>query len=291
MNRQVLRIGFLAFVFATTTAPAATFAWDAAWGWYPNDLIPGMTLVDSAPLTDPILTNGSLRLATQATTENMFYICTGTNFTTPPNLIIETRMRVLTNFSTQLYRTAAIVGFTMAPDMGNTLFIGKDEIFLGNGHASRGTPAAVDTDDAFHTYRVEVDGATASSAVRVYQDNVLKLTGTLYQDNPDNGSDPRVYFGEASSLAWGSNLWAMFSHNGATQISSVRPILSMTPGPILGLHGLPGRTYRVDATTNLNAPTWAFRLNLTLPTNNAFGSIVLSPPLQSQEFFRAVEAP
>lgn len=290
MKRKLLQIGFFSTLVVTTSS-AATFEWDAAWGWRPNDLIPGMTLIDSAAATDPVLTNGSLRLATQVATENMFYICTGTNFTAPGNLVIEARMRVLANSSSQPYRTAAVIGFSLAPDIGNTLFIGKDEIFLGNGHASRGTPAGVDTDDAFHTYRVEVDGNTTASAVRVYQDSILRLTGTLYQDNSDNGSDPRAYFGEGSSLAQGTNLWASFRHNGATQVSSVRPILSMTPNPTLGLHGIPGRTYQIDATTNLTAPAWTFRLNLTLPTNNAFGSTVLSPPLLPQEFFRAVESP
>jgi hypothetical protein len=183
------------------------------------------------------------------------------------------------------------VGFTMASNIGNTLFIGKDEIFLGNGHASRGAPTAVDTDEAFHTYRVEVDGATSTSDVRVYQDNILRLSGALYTDGPDNGSEPRVYFGEVSSLAHGTSLWAKFSQNGAAQISSVRPILSLTTNATLGLHGLPGRTYRVDAATNLNSSPWVFRMELPLPTNSAYASTVLSQPLLPEEFFRAAESP
>ena len=53
----------------------------------------------------------------------------------------------------------AHIFFTQSSELGNGLFIGVDEIFLLVANNVKDVSAFVDTDDAFHTYRIEVDGA------------------------------------------------------------------------------------------------------------------------------------
>jgi hypothetical protein len=56
-----------------------------------------------------------------------------------------------------------------------------------------------------------------TNALRVYRDGALILTGSTYFDNV-NGSFagyPRILWGEASSLAYGTSHWLSFTHNAA----------------------------------------------------------------------------
>ena len=50
------------------------------------------------------------------------------------------------------------------------LGIREDYIYILNGDNSAGDTAVVDTDDAFHTYRMEALGTSSGSTVNVYQD-------------------------------------------------------------------------------------------------------------------------
>jgi hypothetical protein len=55
------------------------------------------------------------------------------------------------------------------------------------------------------------------TALRIYRDGVLKLTGSTYVDSV-NGSYAgyaRILWGEASSLAFGMSRWLSFKHNAA----------------------------------------------------------------------------
>ena len=84
--------------------------------------------------------------------------------------------------------------FTTAANVGGILYIGQDDVFLANGFLVRGPGASVDTDNAFHTYRIDVSAIGAGSAVKVYYDNGVSplFSGALVSDSTLNGSILRV---------------------------------------------------------------------------------------------------
>jgi len=64
--------------------------------------------------------------------------------------------------------------------------------------------------DAFHTYRLEVEG---NGTVSAYQDGVRKLISHTYTDALDHALAPRILFGEGSIAAQGISEWEFVRHN------------------------------------------------------------------------------
>ena len=98
--------------------------------------------------------------------------------------------------------------FWVLDDSTTFLFgIGVDRIFLTPEFGSVvDDEAFVDTDDAFHTYRIEV---AANGSIEVFYDDVSTLTGSSFV----SASLPGISWGEASISALGTSEWTMFSHN------------------------------------------------------------------------------
>jgi cysteine-rich repeat protein len=92
------------------------------------------------------------------------------------------------------------------------LEIGVDSIFLLAGNLTMGDSAVVDTDEAFHTYRIEIAG---DDSVEVYYDDVLTLTGQAFADVREAG---RLSWGNSSVLSQGVSEWLSFSHDGLTPL-------------------------------------------------------------------------
>jgi hypothetical protein len=266
---------------------AATFQWDASWGWYPDQLTPGIGLINESAET-PLLTNGALIIATDIPEEHMYYICSDGNLLMPTNLIIEAEARVLSNNDeAEGTRTASCISFTTSQYVGNALYLDVGAIFISDGTDTRGASATVDTTNAFHTYRIEVYGTTVGSTFEVYQDGVFQFTGSLYTSVPDNG-DPSVSFGDGSAYASGGAEWLSFQHNAAAASSTVRPNLFIGPPQTLTLQGMPGHSYTIQTVSDLAQTNWTGVTNLAL-TTNAFGSVNV-PMEGSQGFYRAVQS-
>jgi len=94
---------------------------------------------------------------------------------------------------------------------GNALFVGQDEIFLLADATTRGAAASVDTDDAFHTYRIEMD---ATGAIQVYYDGVPTLAGQAFP----SAAPAEINFGDVTDdpAVTGSAEWRFVQHNAAT---------------------------------------------------------------------------
>ena len=126
--------------------------------------------------------------------------------------------------------------------MGDILYFGQDDVWLANGFLVRGPSANVDTDSAFHTYRIELSGTISGSAINVYYDNGASplLTHHLITDATLNGAAQRIGFGDATAGDSGMTEWEYFWHNG----SSVSVVPEPTMAGLLVAAGMISRFVR-----------------------------------------------
>ena len=119
---------------------------------------------------------------------------------------------------------------------GTAFFIGSGEFFFTSANLTRGGTATLPTSDALHLYRIVVVG----TALRIYRDGALKLTGSTFFDNSSGAfaGYARIQWGEGSSLAYGTSEWTSFIHNAATATNcTVTPVRASSWGSLR-------RTYR-----------------------------------------------
>jgi hypothetical protein len=209
--RQVRRLTFAVALLAVAgPASAFTSTWDAASGILPSQMNCPWTLINNS--VGPVLAGGILSIATTANSQNTYYQQTQAQLAMPSDsLVITWKTKVISNSTSSTSRAADAVEVEVSPFRGTVVFVGNGEIFFNNGPTTRGGTAAVPTTDAIHTYRLVIIG----TALRVYDDGLLKLTGSTFVDSV-NGSFagfPRILWGEASSLSFGSEQWTFFQHN------------------------------------------------------------------------------
>lgn len=204
------RLAMAALCSANALAVDYNSTWQASSGLVPNESCPAWTLDDSASPEEPSLAGGLLILSTDQTAENMWYVQTGFDISIPDPLVIEATGRFVSGFSSSVARAPMQVLFTISPGVGNVLFIGPDLIFLNVDDSTRGQSAAVDTDDAMHTYRIEV---TSVGSITVYYDEALTLTGSTFFNSSFNDTVPRVAWGDGSSFTYGLSEWTRVRHN------------------------------------------------------------------------------
>ena len=225
---SIVLVAALAGLHASRAAADTPVLWEATSGLFPDQIDLPYDLFDTAAPEDPVLSPTHLTLSTSIDSEIMGYEQLEPQVSIPDPLVIEARLRVLSG-SGAIPATAPVdVIFTLTPEFGNGLRIHVDEIFLLLDNNVKGPSAVVDTNDAFHTYRMEVDGA---GNISVYYDNVLTLTGSAFTSAPANGPTPRVAWGLASAFAHGTTEWEFVEHNAGPPIETV-PALG-EPGLVL----------------------------------------------------------
>lgn len=199
---------------AGTDADAMTnnSVWLADSGTLPSTGCAMWTLVDTATAHDPVITDaGVMLLATDSNAQNMYWIQNAADLITPATIVLEARMQMIAGSSSNTTRApAGIVIRYGTPTKTAAFFVSTTETFLNSADLTRGQTATVATTDALHTYRLTIN--TATHAVTVARDGTDILTGTAYTD-PDNSVTTSIYWGEASNLATGSNVWASVTHN------------------------------------------------------------------------------
>jgi hypothetical protein len=207
--------------FGAAPAGALESLWEASSGQLPEDACPPWTasIGDSVPL----IVDGSLRIRTADCPENAYYHQSGEDIAIPGMLEVELKLRLETRGECVgpcgHFRDAGFVGVTTAPHVGTALWVGDDEIFITNGECNGITSVAVDTKLTAHVYRILVD---FTGEVTIEYDGTPVLTGHTYHSTNDYGSVPRIAWGEASILAFGTTHWEYVRHNAhATGCESV----------------------------------------------------------------------
>lgn len=211
-----LRLLSVGAVLAASALPgqAAVVNWFAAGGTTPDVAVPQWDLVDNASPENPSLAAGVLTIGGSAISEQMYYTMDGadTDFSGQSSYWLEARLRVNTQSLTAgWWRAPVTMGIGFAGG-GLAIFeLRRDHVYLRDGDNSRGAFSnLLDTDDDFHTWRMEVLGSTAGSTVNVYQDGNLVLSDTSVFNF---GSGNRVFWGDSSVIAGGRSEWTYVATN------------------------------------------------------------------------------
>ncbi len=201
---------------------AEVATWHASSGLLPTQASPAWTLTDTANPESPVLSDGVLTIATSAFGETMLYKMEGAAAALPdsgPYWMEATMQYVSGTWTAGWWRAPALMAIRFDNGRLAIAEFRRDSIFLrADDNALGAINNGVDTDDSFHTYRMEVMGSTSGSIVNLYQDGQLILSdNSVY----DAGSSLGVSFGESSMLAQGVSRWAYVSHNMAAVASPV----------------------------------------------------------------------
>lgn len=218
-----------ALLMLGASASAVEATWSASSGLLPDQAGLGWALNDTASPEVPVLSNGVLTLQTSTSSELLYYSLDGAalDLGGPTPYWIEGRVQYVSGGQTSGWWRAPIF-FAIRGDNGvlATLEIRNDLIFIRKGDNSLAQQAVVDTNDAFHTYRLEVAGTNAGSMVNVYQDGALVLSDDAAFST---SGAARVFWGDASGLAYGRSDWEYVSTN-----------LAAVPEPATAALGLAG---------------------------------------------------
>ncbi|MBD3298419.1 MAG: hypothetical protein GF341_07185, partial [candidate division Zixibacteria bacterium] len=193
---------------ATSQLTNPTCEWFASSGLLPDESCPPWEYDTDPDLPDPVLTAEYLEIATTQTDPVRYYTQRDPLLRPTDSLTIEARMRFVSG-GTSPSTVHSKITFTVSPHKGNRFWIGQDSVYLGVDGGMQST-AYVDTDDEFHTYRLEIDSL---GPITVYQDNVLILTGSVYTDIAQFTPYRQINWGDGTSFAWGTSHWAYVKHS------------------------------------------------------------------------------
>lgn len=208
MRRSFL-LCFALLLIVPSVARAQVFRWDASSGVLPNLGCPFWTLVDNSSASAS-LAGGVLTLATTVSgANNLGYNDAAPDVVVPNPWIIEWRGRFVSGSTSTPSRSAMMVTPFIGGNVGIGMGISQDRVFINSADLIVGSSATVDTDDAFHTYRLVVTG----TAVQVFYDGSPILTGTMY--GISGSPVAKLDWGEISNLAFGTSEWLYFEHNGS----------------------------------------------------------------------------
>jgi Putative metal-binding motif/Lectin C-type domain/Viral BACON domain len=184
-------------------------AWQGSDGMLPTSTSCPWRLVDDEPTVDPVLSGDRVILSAPSSPgASMYYAQDASVLHMPPTFVIEAKVRVVSESHSagSAYRGVS-VGFVPTQNAGNVLFLGADEIFLWGQYGAQGPHLVVDTDDDFHTYRIEITG----SVVSVIYDGTAALSGSLIGDS--RWGTPNLFWGDGTGAATGTSEWTRFQHN------------------------------------------------------------------------------
>jgi hypothetical protein len=259
--------------------------WNASAGNTPDLANPPWTLDTNTGSSYSLPAGGPLTLTAPANFQSILYYQLATNLAIPSVLEIQATVRVLSSQSSVNYRAGTAIIFQNSNSIGNVLFLGNGNIFLLSpsdpSGDTLGPSTAVDTEGAFHTYRIEVNGTEAAGgAVAVFYDGGPVLTGTTFQNiNTLAG----IAFVEGGVSANGSAAWQSFEHNAG----SAPPALSIqhaTNGVTL-LWPASTTIYRLQQNADLTT-NWVPNMNATNLVNGT-NQVTISPAF-GKMFFQLI---
>jgi len=228
---------------------AGDAVWTAASGVLPTSANPPW-LFYGEPTNSVTLGSGVLRMETSPAFARASYFQEWDALSIPTNFVIEASVRYVSGNSTTAGRTGTGIYFFTQKGVANWLWIGQDEVFVNAGSRfQRGAVANVDTDDAFHSYRIEFRGITNGSRFDVFYDGALTLNGLLFLDDEDQ--EPEIAWGDLAYEASGVSEWRSFRHN-----ASALPTVSIFTAAEICWPSETNRIYQVQWAPSLPAASW-----------------------------------
>jgi hypothetical protein len=196
----------------------------------------GSPLPSLTPLADSLQLNAGANWS-----QALYFEQNGAALSFPQSFVIEARLRVVSSATVGNTYCPCEIHWTPGNGVGNGLGFRAGQIFLWQSGNTAATPVNIDTTNALHTYRIEVDGTAAGSAIRVYQDGSHVLSGTTYLDAGWHGSTPRIYWGDGTGQGSSVSDWASFRHNALAD-------LPVKQGQML--FGYTGKSFSALSTSN-----------------------------------------
>jgi hypothetical protein len=188
--------------------------WESSSASFPDEYCPQWTLHNTASMDEPQFDGDTLVISTMTAmvgAEQMYYEMSlpELSYPLPSTFVVEARMQHIYGTSPDPTTRPTAISVVTAPNTGCVLWIAKDTVFTWASYGVKGQQALVDTDDDFHTYRVEVE---QSGATRMYWDDSLVLTGsTSYHWRWWDTA--MVYWGEPNLDGYGESRWLYAKHN------------------------------------------------------------------------------
>jgi hypothetical protein len=236
--------------------------WNGSTHLMPNQVCPPSALYQNTSPLMPYFDGDSLVINTPAQDKYMYYGQSGSALSIPDTLAVEFQMRFVSGGTNDPTRVPAHAYINLANSTWNILMIGNDEIFLWSASGVKGPSAYVDTDGAFHTYRIEVIGY---HNIRVFYDNNLALIGVTI---PSVSAIPDIRFGKSAGFCWGVSKWLSFKHN-ASAVTSTSPVVLSSP--VNGATNIP-----LNTTLNWNAHGCATSYDFQFSYDSLFATTIIN---------------
>lgn len=199
--------------------------WSASSGLLPNQASTNWTYHGDSLSVTPAIYNNFMLIDTRKNQRVSHFESAG-GIDIPNNLTIEFNARIWSRNACSDTISSAAVYFGLGNGLGSVLYLGRDDVWLSGGNGTRraGT-TSVDTDNTFHTYRIEVSGITLGSAINVYYDNSASplFTGSVFHDPTLNGNEEQIGFGDITRDESGVSKWDYLWHNAAWSPVDVVP--------------------------------------------------------------------
>ncbi len=210
MFRVIAPICLAVIIVNSAMAQIYNSNWDASSHVFPDSACPAWERFDATNQI-PFFQGDSLVLQTTLNIQDLFFLTREPIISVPDPWVMEFRMRLDSGVSNVTYAAPIGIGFVAKPLYGNFLWIDIDEIHLLSNIQDVAATATVDTDNSFHTYRIEV---SQSGAIAVFYDGALTLSGSAFTNGAYWEPYARVDWGDINADSRGVSKWLYFRHNG-----------------------------------------------------------------------------
>jgi len=197
----------------TVTAQTTCFnsVYDASTNLLPSEIPLAWEEVIILGLGSSSVSGGVLTLTRPDPNKHYYYQQSGSAIQFPQRFVMEARMRYVSGTVSDTLRLPVTIGFIADPLHSAGFQIGRDTIVFWSAPEVVGARIELDTDSAFHNYRIEMDSLTS---VRYYYDDSLIWSSPTVP--PGSGTGPVVWWGGVAGGVTGVSEWQFVRHNALT---------------------------------------------------------------------------
>lgn len=235
LNRPILYAVFM-IVLIVGPAQASESLYDPSQGLYPDELscAPwdffsgnyfGLPVTGTSELLD-----SSLEISSTGPRDYYYFFQDFTDVSLPETLVIETSLKVNRyepDLRTQWYLRGVASLSIKSSKYTTGINIQKGSMHMASGELSIYDPVDVESDDDYHTYRLELDSSTGTS--RAYYDGELLIEEiAMTTNNPP--ATVGFSWGDGTNTTAGSTSWRYVKHNIIPKGCSIEVPVDIKPG-------------------------------------------------------------